>query len=100
MQYLGKIRGHGVLQRMGRTVADATYEIEAYRHNQGLVRASGEISLARNLPPGLAGLSTLQLLTDTGELLEIKRPDADRPPGRHIDFEVMGSLEGIRNWQR
>lgn len=100
MKYLGKISGSGVLQHMGRPVARATYEIEAYQHNQGLVRASGEMSLNREIPQGLVGVSRMQLLTDAGKLLEIKRPDVDRPLGRHIDFEVMGDLTGPWNWQR
>ena len=100
MQYLGKISGHGVLRRKGRAVADATYEFEAFRHNQGLIRASGEISLARDVPESMTGFSQLELLTDAGDLLEVKRPNADKPLGRHINVEVMGNLDSIRNWQR
>jgi len=100
MQYLGKISGHGVLQRMGRPVADAVYEIEAYQHNKGLVRASGEISLDRDVSEGLAGVTRMQLLIDTGEMLEIKRPDADRPVKRHIDFEVLTIPTSISSWKR
>jgi hypothetical protein len=100
MQYLGKISGHGVLQRMGRALADATYEIEAFQHNKGLVKASGEISLDRNMSKGLAGVSRMQLRIDTGELLEIKRPDAERPVSRQFDFEVVSDLTRVGNWKR
>jgi hypothetical protein len=100
MHYLGKISGHGMLQRKGHAIAEATYEFEAFRHNQGLVRASGEISLTRDMPEGFAGFSRIELLTDDGELLEVKRPDADRPLSRHINVELMGNLNDIRGWQR
>jgi len=100
MQYLGKVSGHGVLKRMGLAVADAAYEIDVFRLNQGLVKASGEISLNRDTAESLAGVSRMQLLTDAGELLEIKRPNADRPLGRYLDFEVTGNLEGVGNWRR
>ena len=42
----------------------------------------------------------MQLLTDAGEVLEIKRPNADRPLGRFFDFEVTGNLESVSNWHR
>ncbi len=100
MQYLGKISGRGVLQRMGLAVANANYEIEVFRLNQGLVKASGEMSLESDMATNLAGVSRMQLLTDAGEVLEIKRPNADRPLGRYFDFEVTGNLEGVGNWRR
>ncbi len=100
MQYLGKISGRGVLQRMGSAVANANYEIEVFRLNQGLVKASGEMSLKGDLAANLVGVSHMQLLTDAGEVLEIKRPNADRPVGRFFDFEVTGNIDGVGNWHR
>ena len=100
MQYLGKISGRGVLQRMGLAVAKADYEIEVFRLNQGLVKASGEMSLGSGKTTSLAGVSRMQLLTDDGEVLEIKRPNADRPIGRFFDFEVTGNIDGVGNWHR
>ena len=100
MQYLGKISGKGVLQRNGRPIVDAVYEIEAFRHNQGLIRASGELTISNDLPTDLGSLSRMQLLTEAGDLLELKRPNADLPPGRHINFEVLGNLDGVRGWGR
>ena len=100
MQYLGKISGRGVLQRLGLAVANADYEIEVFRLNQGLVKASGEMSLKNDAKTNLTGVSNMQLLTDTGEVLEIKRPKADRPLGRFFDFEVTGNIDGVGNWQR
>lgn len=99
MKYLGKISGSGVLQHMGRPLARASYEIEAYQHNQGLLKASGEMSLNRVTGENLAGVSRMQLLTDDGDLLEIKRPNPERPIGRYFDFEVTGNLECIRDRQ-
>lgn len=100
MQYLGKISGRGVLQRMGSAVANADYEIEVFRLNQGLVKASGEMSLENSSVPNLAGVAHMQLLTDAGEVLEIKRPNADRPLGRFFDFEVTGNIDGVGDWHR
>ena len=97
MQYLGKISGRGVLQRMGLAVASAEYEIEVFRLNQGMVKASGEMSLKTDSSTNLTGVSHMQLLTDTGEVLEIKRPKADRPLGRFFDFEVTGNMDGVGN---
>jgi hypothetical protein len=100
MQYLGKISGHGMLQRMGRHIADTDYEIEGFRQNPGMVKASGQLSLSCDLTENLTGIANMQLLTDAGELLEIKRPNADRPPGRYFDFEVTGNLDAIGDWKR
>lgn len=100
MQYLGKFSGHGVLQRMGHALADADYEIDVFRLNQGLVKASGEIKISQDLATALLGVSRMELRTDAGEVLEIKRPNADRPLGRYLDFEVTGNLDTISNWRR
>lgn len=100
MQYLGKISGRGVLQRMGLDMAKANYEIDVFRLNQGLVKASGEVSLESDMTKSLAGVSRMQLRTDAGHVLEIKRPNADRPLGRYFDFEVTGNLEGVGSWHR
>ena len=100
MQYLGKISGRGVLQRMGLAVANADYEIEVFRLHQGLVKASGEMSLENDSVPKLAGVAHMQLLTDAGEVLEIKRPNAERPLGQFFDFEVTGNIDGVGNWHR
>ena len=88
MQYLGKFSGRGVLQRLGLAVANASYEIEVFRLNQGLVKASGEMSLNGESATNLAGVSRMQLLTDAGEVLEIKRPEC-RPPSRTV-FRFRG----------
>lgn len=98
MRYLGKISGKGVLQSNGRPIADAAYEIEAYRQNHGPVRASGELTISQVLSADLGSLARMQLLTETGETLELKRPNADIPPGRHINVEVLGNIDDVLGW--
>lgn len=95
MQYIGKLSGHGMLKCNGRALADAEYEIDVFRLNQGLVKASGEITLSRSLSANLTGVAKMQLLTEAGDLLDIKRPNAELPISRHLDFEVTGNLDSI-----
>jgi hypothetical protein len=100
MQYLGGLRGAGILTCEGKTVARANYDFDGFLTKPGQVAASGEI---RMLPKALRdafGRKNLQLLTDDGRRLSLRfsekrlRSESD---AAHVD--VTGELPLVSEWR-
>jgi hypothetical protein len=101
MQYLGVMRGSGVLtcgeEQMGR----ADYDIDGFLTRPGEVVGSGEIRMSPEALNNAFGRQGLQLTTDDGRILEVrfsgKRND---PASEAAHADISGQLPGPSEWRR
>ena len=95
MQYLGRIAGSGLLMRDGAAVARASYDFEGYSRPRGVVMSSGEISLSRSDLKTVFGRLGVQILTDSGRLLDLRFSDKELGRATNVaQVEVTGDLPG------
>ena len=91
--YLGRLSGVGSVKIGGKTVARATYDFDGFATPHGGVTGSGELRLAAPDLEVVFGRIDVQLLTDDGQLLDLKFSEKELPAGTdaaHVD--VSGDL--------
>ena len=74
MQYLGGLRGAGILTSGNETVARASYDFDGFLTDPGEVMCCGEIRLPPQALRKVFGRKDLQLLTEEGRLLSLRFP--------------------------
>lgn len=93
MRYLGRLHGHGVLTRMDRDVARASYDIDGFAVHPRGITGSGEIRLPPVDLASVFGRRDVHLRTDDGRLLDLRFSDKSLRDGSvaaHVD--VGGEL--------
>ncbi|WP_208948494.1 hypothetical protein [Segnochrobactrum spirostomi] len=101
MDYLGGLRGTGVLLCEGASVAQAHYDFDGYLSSSGKVTSCGEIRLPASTLRDVFGRSDLRLRTAEGRLLNLRFSEKRqlRDDGAaHVDVE--GELPAASDWRR
>ena len=99
MNYLGGLRGTGLLLRGQEAIAQAQYDFDGYLTHAGEVISSGEIRLSTATLRDLFGRGDLHLQTPDGRLLDLRFSDKrlSREDGAaHVD--VNGDLPAAPDW--
>jgi hypothetical protein len=100
MQYLGGLRGAGVLKRGGDAFARADYDFDGYLTKPGQVSGCGEIRMPPEALREVFGRNDLQLLTDDGRLLSLQFSEKRLPStsdAAHVN--VFGQLPLVSEWR-
>ncbi len=93
VRYLGRIAGAGSVRIGGETVARAAYDFDGFAAPRGGVICSGEIALAPSDLEAVFGGPGVQLLTDDGQLLDLKFTEMELRPATHAaHVDVSGDL--------
>jgi hypothetical protein len=103
MQYLGVMRGAGVLagSNDGQDFGAAEYDIDGFRTQTGEVVASGELRLPSDMLSLAFGRNDLRLQTEDGLLLTVRFSGKQYRVGSsaaHVD--VTNGLPPAREWRR
>lgn len=101
MQYLGALRGDGLLSCGIGQIGRASFELDAYLTRPGEVVASGEIRMQAEALNDAFGRRDLQLLTDDGRTLSIRFSGKRLNPlsdAAHVD--VGGELPPPSQWRK
>ena len=102
MQYLGALRGAGLLvDAGGAPLGRADYELDAYLMRPGEVVASGEIRMAAEALNAAFGRRDLSLRTDDGRTLGVRfsgKRLSTTTDAAHAD--IRGGLPDARAWRR
>ena len=91
--YLGRIAGAGSVTIDGETVARAAFDFDGFATPHGGVTGSGELRLTASHLEAVFHRIGVQLLTDDGQLLDLKFSERELPAGAeaaHVD--VSGDL--------
>lgn len=101
MNYLGGLRGAGLLVCGDVPIARTEYDFDGYLSNAGQVTSCGEICLPAATPKGVFGHEGLELRTDEGRLLRLRFSDTKRPSAvGAVHVDVLGELPAAEEWQR
>jgi hypothetical protein len=93
MRYLGRISGTGMLQCSGKDVARAAFSFDGYAKRPAGVSSCGEIRMAAPVLKAVFGRSDVQLLTDSGRLLDLRFSDKGlRASSDVAHVDVTGDL--------
>lgn len=101
MNYLGGLRGTGLVLRGDEAIAPAQYDFDGYLSSSGEITSSGEIRLATLALRDLFGRGDLHLVTPEGRRLGLRFSDKrlSREDGAaHVD--VNGDLPAVTDWER
>jgi hypothetical protein len=102
MQYLGALRGAGLLVDAGGvSLGRADYELDAYLMKPGHVVASGEIRMLAEALNAAFGLRDLNLRTDDGQILGVCF--SGKRLGRTTDIahaDIRSGLPDAEAWRR
>lgn len=100
MQYLGGIRGAGVLKCKGDILARVDYDFDGFLMKPGQVTGSGEIRLAPEILRQVFGREDLHLLTDDGRLLNLRFSEKSLPEASDVaHVDVTGELPHQAEWR-
>jgi hypothetical protein len=101
MQYLGAMRGAGMLVCGTESLGRVDYELDAYLVRPGEVVASGEVRMD---PEGLNeafGRRDLSLQTDDGRTLGLRFSGKRLKPTSNIAHaDIRGGLPDAKEWRR
>lgn len=101
MDYIGGLRGTGLLLCGDAPVAPTQYDFDGYLSKAGEVTSCGEIRLPASALKKVFGRRDLRLRTDGGRLLGLrfseKRLSSD-VGAAHVD--VVGNLPAATDWRR
>lgn len=100
MQYLGALRGTGLLTCSGETMGRADYEFDGFVRPAGEINGSGEIRMPPAELKEIFGRRDIQLRTDGGRIFTLRFSDRKLPPASavaHVD--LMGDLQTISDWR-
>lgn len=98
MQYIGALRGVGLVTCEGEAMGCADYEFEGFVKPAG-ISGGGEICMAPAALMKVFGSKNIQLLTDGGEIFILRFTDKKLPLAStvaHVD--LMGDLQTISGW--
>ncbi|GLK84448.1 hypothetical protein GCM10017653_25180 [Ancylobacter defluvii] len=101
MDYLGGLRGTGLLLCGNASVAPAQYDFDGYISNSGQVTSCGEIRLQASTLREVFGRDDLHLRTAEGRLLSVRFSEKRVSQGggaAHVD--VNGELPAAADWRR
>ncbi|WAC28469.1 hypothetical protein [Ancylobacter sp. SL191] len=101
MDYLGGMRGDGLLLCGSGAAVPATYDFDGYLSNSGQVTSCGEIRLAAAALRQVFGRADLRLRTAGGRLLRLRFSEKRLPSGEaaaHVD--IIGDLPAAAEWRR
>lgn len=102
MDYLGGLRGRGLLLCGSALVAPAQYDFDGYLTKGGQVTSCGEIRLPASVLRGIFGRADLRLQITDGRLLRLrfseKRLSSSSDGAAHVD--VAGELPAAADWRR
>jgi hypothetical protein len=101
MQYLGVMRGSGMLALDGEPIGRADYDIDGFVTRPGEVVGSGEIRMAPADIECAFGRANLTLTTDDGRVLELRFSGKRLVPSdgaAHADFSA--GLPPPKAWRR
>ena len=101
MQYLGVLRGGGLLSCAGEPMGRAEYDIDGFLTRPGEVVGSGEIRMEPAELEKAFGRTGLQLTTDEGRIFEVrfsgKRHD---PTDNAAHADITAGLPPAKEWKR
>ena len=102
MQYLGVIRGVGMLGAIdGQTFGRAEYDIDGFLTQAGEVVASGEVRMAAADLNNAFGRNDLRLTTDDGRLLNVRFSGKRlNPASDAAHADISGELPTAKQWRR
>ena len=101
MQYLGVLRGSGVLACGEEEMGRADYDIDGFLTRPGEVVGSGESRMSPEALNNAFGRQALRLTTDDGRILDVrfsgKRLD---PASDAAHADISGQLPAASEWRR
>lgn len=101
MQFLGVLRGGGVLSSGFGPIGRVDYDIDGFLTRPGGIVASGELRMSADVLDAAFGRADLTLTTEDGRALTVrfsgKRGQAG-PDGAHVD--IGGNLPARTDWHR
>ncbi len=100
MQYLGALRGAGLLTCDGEAMGRADYEFDGFVRPAGEIHGSGEIRMPSAELKVAFGRRGIQLVTDGGQIFALRFSDKKLPiasTAAHVD--LMGDLQAISDWR-
>lgn len=100
MQYLGGIRGNGILICGDEPIAPVEYDFEGFLQRSGEMACAGEIRLAPETLREIFGRRDLFLRTADGRRLSLRFTDKHpRPPDDAAHVDVGGDLPARSEWR-
>lgn len=100
MQYLGGLRGTGMLTCGAETVARVDYDFDGYLMKPNQVTGCGEIRMSPEVLRDVFGRTDLQLLTDDGRLLSLRFSERQlRAASDSAHVDVTGDLPPVAEWR-
>jgi hypothetical protein len=101
MQYLGALRGAGILTGGEASLGRVDYELDAYLVRPGEVVASGEIRMDAEQLAEAFGRRGLGLQTDDGRTLDLRFSGKRLSLGSKVaHVDIYGGLPGANEWRR
>ena len=101
MQYLGVLRGSGMLACAGESMGRAEYDIDGFLTRPGEVVGSGEIRMEPADLERAFGRTGLQLTTDEGRIFDVRFSGKRLDPSEgaaHAD--ITAGLPPAKEWRR
>jgi hypothetical protein len=99
MQYLGALRGTGLLTCDGESIGRADYEFDGFVRPAGEINGSGEICMPSAELKEVFGRRGIQLRTDSGRIFTLRFSDkklSHASSVAHVD--LMGDFLTISDW--
>ncbi|WP_202911074.1 hypothetical protein [Ancylobacter sp. TS-1] len=101
MDYLGGLRGTGLLLCGNASVAPTQYDFDGYLSNTGQVMSCGEIRLPASTLEKVFGRTDVRLRTTDGRLLRLRFSEKRlSPEGDAAHVDVEGELPAASDWLR
>ncbi len=99
MQYLGALRGTGLLTCDGQALGRADYEFDGFVRPAGEINGSGEIRMLSAELKDAFGRRSIQLRADSCRIFTLRFSDKKLPlesTAAHVD--LMDNLQKISDW--
>jgi hypothetical protein len=101
MNYIGGLRGAGLLMCGDAPIARTEYDLDGYLSKAGEVTGCGEIRLPALALKGVFGREDLQLRTDEGRLLRLRFSEKQLSSDmRAAHVDLVGELPALADWRR
>jgi hypothetical protein len=101
MQYLGVIRGSGVLACGEGQLGRVDYDIDGFLARPGEVVGSGEIRMEAEALSRAFGRQDLRLTTDDGRVLSVRFSGKQlKPASEAAHADISGELPPASEWRR
>jgi hypothetical protein len=97
MRYLGGNIGAGTLKCNGQDIARAFYDFDGFFDKRAGLTSCGEIRASPDALKGLFDRKNVQLLTDDGQLLDLRFSEKALPPASRVaHVDVTGTQLSAR----